>query len=77
MKGCGRECLKDGNPAGVLAGDKLYILIFPPTAFLDEVGKQVEITGDLFNGNQLIPAKAFLVNKGEKKAIKLKGKSMM
>src|SRR5690349_3977903 len=43
MKSCGRDCLKDGVPAGVLAGGKLYVLIFPSAVFADFVGKTVEI----------------------------------
>ncbi len=78
MKKCGTECLKGGSPAGLLVGTKLYILAFPAPAFADCVGKQVELTGDLYNSTNLIPAKAALVDKeGKKTNISLKGKAMM
>lgn len=77
MKKCGRDCLKDGLPAGVLVGKKLYVLVFPGSAFADCVGKTVEISGDLHNDNILIPEKASVVEKSGKKAIKLSGKAMM
>ena len=77
MKACGRDCLRDGIPAGVLAGKKLYILVFPANVFSNYAGKTVEITGDLLEGNLLLPEKAFVIEKKEKKAIKLAGKVMM
>lgn len=77
MKACGRDCLKDGIPAGVLADGKLYVLIFPAPVFADYVGKAVEITGTLQNESQLLPDKAFVVGKDGKKPIKLAGKVMM
>ena len=78
MKKCGTECLKGGSPAGLLVGTKLYILAFPAPAFADYVGKQVELTGDIYNSTDLIPAKAALVDKdGKKTNISLKGKAMM
>jgi len=77
MKRCGRDCLRDGLPAGVLAGKKLYTLVFPGPVFADYVGKQVEISGEVHDGNILIPVKAVVVEKNGKKTIKLKGKTMM
>ena len=76
MKACGTSCLKDGSPAGLLVGKKLYILIFPAPTFADYVGKMVEVTGELRQGN-LIPEKAFVVEGGKKKAIKMAGAAMM
>jgi hypothetical protein len=78
MKKCGTECLKGGSPAGLLVGTKLYTVVFPAPAFADFVGKQMELTGDLYGSTQLIPSKAVLVDKdGKKTDISLKGKAMM
>ena len=78
MKKCGTECLKGGSPAGLLVGSKLYTIVFPAPAFADYVGKQVELTGDLYDSTNLLPAKAALVDKdGKKTNISLKGKAMM
>jgi hypothetical protein len=77
MKKCGRDCLRDGLPAGLLVDKKLYTLVFPGPVFADFVGKTVEISGDLHDGNILIPEKASVVEKSGKKPIKLKGKVMM
>lgn len=78
MKSCGTECLKGGSPAGLLVGKKLYILAFPAPAFADYVGKQVELTGELFDSTNFTPAKAAVVDKsGKKTNINLKGKAMM
>jgi hypothetical protein len=77
MKKCGRDCLRDGLPAGVLVDKKLYVLVFPGPVFADYVGKTVEVSGDLHAENVLIPEKASVVDKSGKKPIKLKGKVMM
>lgn len=78
MKKCGTECLKGGSPAGLLVGKKLYVLAFPASAFADYVGKQVELTGEVYPGDILIPKKAAEVAKdGKKTNINLKGKAMM
>jgi hypothetical protein len=77
MKKCGRDCLRDGLPAGLLVGKKLYMLVFPGSVFADYVGKTVEVSGDLHSDNILIPEKAMVVEKGSKKTIKLRGKVMM
>lgn len=78
MKACGTECLKGGSPAGLLVGKKLYILVFPASVFADYAGKQVELTGDLYPGDLLVPKKAAQVGKdGKKTNINIKGKAMM
>ena len=77
MKRCGRDCLKEGLPAGVLVDKKLYVLVFPGPVFSDYVGKTVEVMGDLYGEDVLIPEKASVVEKSGKKPIKLKGKVMM
>jgi hypothetical protein len=77
MKKCGRDCLRDGLPAGVLVGKKLYVLVFPGPVFADYVGKTVEVTGEMYADNVMIPEKAWLVEEGGKKPIKLRGKVMM
>ncbi len=77
MKACGTECLKGGSPAGLLVGKKLYTLAFPAPVFKDYVGQQIEITGKLYLGDQLIPSKAFVVKSGKKVEIKIAGKAMM
>ena len=77
MKRCGRDCLKDGLPAGLVVDKKLYAIVFPGPVFADFVGKKVEISGEVYGDNILIPVKASVVEKGNKKPIKLKGKVMM
>lgn len=77
MKGCGKDCLNSGIPAGVLVDDKVYILIFPAKAFADLVGETVEIKGDVYGDNLIHPTKAFVVDKNGKKQIKLTGFEMM
>ena len=77
MKKCGRDCLKDGLPAGILVGKKLYMLVFPGPVFADYVGKTVEVTGEMYAENVMIPEKAWVLEEGSKKAIKLRGKVMM
>jgi hypothetical protein len=77
MEACGKNCLISGVPAGVLVGDKVYILIFPSTAFADYVGKIVEIKGDVYGENLIHPQKATVVDKTGKKSIKLSGFEMM
>ncbi len=77
MKKCGRDCLNDGLPAGLLVGKMLYVIIFPGPVFADCVGKTVEVSGTVKNGSMLLPEKAFVVEKDKKKPIKLTGKVMM
>jgi len=77
MTSCGKDCLDSGVPAGVLVGDKVYILIFPSTAFSDYVGKTVEIKGQPYGDNLIHPIKAMVIDKDGKKPIKLDGFEMM
>ncbi len=77
MKACGKDCLKDGVPAGLLVGKQLYILIFPSRVFANYVGKTIEITGELFGDDMLHPRKAEVVEKKGNKTIKLAGQEMM
>jgi len=77
MDACGKNCLTSGVPAGVLVGDKVYILIFPAKAFADYVGKNVEIKGEVYGDNLIHPQKASVVDKSGKKPIKLSGFEMM
>ena len=78
MKACGTECLNGGSPAGLLVDKNLYILAFPAPVFSKYVGKKVELTGDVYGVNNLIPSKAYEIDKdGKKKTINIKGKAMM
>lgn len=77
MKGCGKACLLAGVPAAVLAGGKVYILVFPSKAFAVYVGKTVEIQGEAWGDNLIHPQKAFVVDPAGKKPIKLRGFEMM
>jgi hypothetical protein len=77
LKSCGTECLKEGLPAGVLMGGKLYVLIFPGTVFMNYLYKQIEVTGELYGDSDLVPLKAAVIVDGQKKNIKLAGKVMM
>ncbi|MGH7739214.1 MAG: hypothetical protein ACREL1_03610 [bacterium] len=76
-KGCGTACLKEGSPAGLLVGDRVYYLIFPAVNFAKYVGETVEVTGDLYGTDALIPAKAAWVAADGKKPIKWSVKPMM
>src|SRR5581483_5610497 len=78
MKKCGTECLKGGSPAGLLVGKKLYILAFPASTFADQVGKKLELSGELYTGDVFIPKKAAVVGAdGKKSNLNIKGKAMM
>lgn len=77
MKACGTACLNQGSPAGLLVGSQLYILIFPAANFANDVGKTVEIKGDLYGETNLIPSKAFVVEADGKKQIPWTTKPMM
>src|SRR4029079_2180238 len=77
MKACGKDCLKDGIPAGLLVGKKLYVLIFPARVFANYVGKTIEITGELYGDDMLHPSKAEVIEKKGKMTIKLAGQEMM
>ena len=67
MEACGKNCLISGVPAGVLVGDKVYILIFPAKAFADYVGKNVEIKGEAYGDNLIHPQKALVIDRSGKK----------
>lgn len=77
MEACGKDCLVSGVPAGILAADKLYVLIFPAKAFADYVGKVVEVKGEAYGDNLVHPLKAVVIEKDGKKPIKLVGFEMM
>lgn len=77
MKACGKACLNQGLPAGLLVGSKLYLLIFPGDSFKDAVGKTVEVKGMVYDGNLMVPSKAFVGTGNDKKPINLKGRVMM
>ena len=77
LKNCGTQCLEQGLPAGVVVDGKLYLLVFPGTAFKDFLYLPVEIIGELYGDSDLIPAKATVTIDGKKKNIKLAGKIMM
>jgi len=78
MKKCGTECLKGGSPAGLLVDQKLYILVFPASAFADYVGQKVTLTATDYGNHNLMPVTADAIDKdGKKKKINIKGKAMM
>ena len=77
MEACGKNCLLAGVPAGVLVDTKVYILIFPAKAFADLVGQVVEVKGESYGDNLVHPKKAWVIDKGVKKPIKLTGFEMM
>ncbi len=77
MTGCGTACLNSGVPAGVLAGGKVYVLIFPSKAFANIVGKKVEVEGEAYEGNLIHPHKAAILGKEGRKPIQLTGFEMM
>ena len=77
MTRCGTACLNSGVPAGVLEGDKVYILIFPSKAFANYVGQSVEIEGEAYGDNLIHPRKAVVIGKTGSKPIQLRGFEMM
>jgi hypothetical protein len=77
MKSCGKACLNQGSPAGLLVKGQVYYLLFPAANFANLVGKTVEITGDLYGTDALIPAKASLVAADGNKPIHWSVKPMM
>jgi hypothetical protein len=77
MKACGKACLNQGSPAGLLVKGQVYYLLFPSANFANLVGKTVEITGDLYGTDALIPAKASLVAADGNKPVKWSVKPMM
>lgn len=55
MKECGMACLKMGRPAGILTGDKKFLVLIAPSPDIAEfVGQPIRITGKLRNGSILV-----------------------
>ncbi len=77
MKGCGKACLKQGSPAGLVVGSQVYFLLFPAANFADYVGKTLQITGDLYGADALIPSKAALVSTSGNQPLHWSVKPMM
>ncbi|HVM33317.1 MAG TPA: hypothetical protein VMU88_09310 [bacterium] len=77
MKGCGKACLNQGSPAGLLVGTQVYVLLFPAANFANYVGKTLEITGDLYGTDELIPSKAAWVAQEGNQPIHWSVKPMM
>lgn len=77
VKKCGTQCLKDKIPAGLLVGKDLYVLIYPAQVFADYVGEKMEITGELYGANNLVPAKVLVVKNDRKTEVKLNRKNGM
>ena len=77
MKGCGQACLNQGSPAGLVVGGQVYFLLFPAANFAHYVGKTLQITGDLYGTDALIPSKAALVSSSGNQPIHWSVKPMM
>lgn len=73
-KTCGSECLKRGDPAGLVTKEKeFHILVAPSLALAPYVGQQVRVTGSDHNGTIGVE-KAEVAKEGNWEEISLKSK---
>jgi hypothetical protein len=73
-KACGSECLKRGDPAGLVTKEKeFHILVAPSVALAPYVGQQVRVTGTDHNGTVGVE-KAEVAKDGGWEEINLKSK---
>jgi hypothetical protein len=73
-KACGSECLKRGDPAGLVTKEKeFHILVAPSLALAPYVGQQVRVTGTNHNGN-IVVEKAEVTKDGKWEEIDLKSR---
>jgi hypothetical protein len=73
-KACGSECLKHGDPAGLVTKEKeFHILVAPSLALAPYVGEQVRVTGSDHNGTIAVE-KAEVLKDGQWEQINLTSK---
>jgi hypothetical protein len=73
-KACGSECLKRGDPAGLVTKEKqFHILVAPSVALAPYVGQQVRVTGTDHAGTIAVE-KAEVSKDGSWEEIELKSK---
>jgi hypothetical protein len=73
-KSCGSECLKRGDPAGLVTKEKeFHVLVVPSLALAPYVGQQVRVTGTDHNGTIAVE-KAEVSKDGNWEEISLKSK---
>ena len=74
-KGCGRECLQKGDPAGLVTKEKqFHILVVSSLRFAPYVGQEVRVTGIDHNGVIAEIEKAEVKKDGNWEEINLKSK---
>jgi hypothetical protein len=73
-KACGSECLKRGDPAGLVTKEKeFHVLVAPSVLLAPYVGQQVRVTGTDHNGTIAVE-KAEVAKDGSWEEISLKSK---
>ena len=73
-KACGSECLKRGDPAGLVTKEKeFHVLVAPSVALAPYVGQQVRVTGTDHNGTIAVE-KAEVAKEGSWEEISLKSR---
>jgi hypothetical protein len=73
-KACGSECLKRGDPAGLVTKEKqFHILVAPSVALAPYVGQQVRVTGTDHHGT-VAAEKVEVSKEGKWEEIDLKSK---
>jgi hypothetical protein len=73
-KACGSECLKRGDPAGLVTKEKeFHILVAPSVALAPYVGQQIRVTGTDHSGTIAVQ-KAEVAKDGNWEEITLKSK---
>jgi hypothetical protein len=73
-KACGSECLKRGDPAGLVTKEKeFHVLVAPSVALAPYVGQLVRVTGTDHNGTIAVE-KAEVAKEGSWEEISLKSK---
>jgi outer membrane lipoprotein-sorting protein len=70
MDGCGKACLGQGLPAGLLSGKHLYVLAADPKGLADHVGQKAKVEGDL-KDNVLIPSSTFKITGADGKEVEV------
>ena len=70
MDGCGKACLEQGLPAGLVTGGHLYVLAADPRPLADHVGQKAKLQGDL-KDNILIPSSTFKITGADGKEVEV------
>lgn len=70
MDGCGKACLGNGLPAGLVEGKHLYVLAADPKSLADHVGQKAKVEGDV-KDNILIPSSTFKITGADGKEVEV------